>query len=108
MVDYQTLCFAGFAALVVYLVPRAISHRKRVNFCAKHGCKPAPSIPQKWWLFGVDNISKLTTWAEDKVFLQEMINLFKGSESRTGSMNMAGISFLLTMSPENAKAIMAS
>jgi cytochrome P450 len=108
MVEYQSLYFLALAGAAVYLASKAISYRKRANFCAKHGCKHAPPIPQKWWLFGIDNIQNMVTWARERVFLEAMINMFKDNGSLTVSSHVAGTSYLWTMSPENAKAIMAS
>lgn len=95
-------------ALLAYFTSQAISYRKRTTFCEKNGCKPPPAVPQKWWLFGIDNISKLTNWAKDRTFLKEFNNLFKESGSHTISMNLSGMNVYWTMSPENAKAMMAS
>jgi hypothetical protein len=96
MVDYLNVWIALLAAFVVYLTSQGMAFQQRAIFCVKHGCKAPPSVPRKWYLFGIDNVSKLTTWAKDRVFLEEIINLFKISGSRTVVMNVSGMNIMWT------------
>jgi hypothetical protein len=108
MTGYVSIYSAVLGVAFVYLASQALAHRERTKFCLKNGCKPAPSVHQKWYLFGLDNVVKFTTRSKKHVFLEGMINDFKAVGSSTVSTNMGDVDLLLTMSPENAKAILAS
>jgi hypothetical protein len=101
--------FLLFSAATSYLTLQVISSRRQAEFQAKHGCKPAPRVPQKWWLFGLDIVAAFDKSTRARVFLQYTVGLFKDSGSRTISLDLGfGYTYLWTMSPENAKAMMAS
>lgn len=108
MVDYQTISFAVLAVASIYVTSEAIAYRKRAAFCAKHGCKPPPTDPGKWYFFGVDNIVRWGTWTKKRIWLEGITKTFKSTGSRTFSINLVGLPEMLTMSPENLKIMLAT
>jgi hypothetical protein len=110
MINLHLFYLALFAVCTIYAFSKAVFFRRRNSmFCLRHDCKPAPHVPQKWWLFGLDIISAFEKSARERVFLNYTVGLFKASGSRTIALSLApGTTYVWTMSPENAKAMMAS
>jgi cytochrome P450 len=96
------------AIVALFIGSRLHSHYKKACFFAKNKCEPPPSLPQKWWLFGLDSVYKFDKWTRERQWLEEITAQFAKIGSDTYSLNLAGMSVLVTKSSENAKAIMAS
>jgi hypothetical protein len=107
MFEHQTLVLVIVIGTSTYLASYVLTIWKRSQLCAKHGCQPARALPQRWYTFGFDVVIKMMTWSEHKVFLERFTQLLQ-DYSHTFSHNITGTSFLWTMAPENAQAMMGS
>ena len=103
----MTISSLVVACLVLVLVcEQSLLHIKRLRFQKQHQCFPAPKYPQYRLLWGLDlMVRNYKSWKAGRL-LDQMRSNFQLA-GNTYSATIAGNTTVLTIDPENIKAIFA-